>query len=151
MMRFIDPFREFDQLRREIDRAFTNLGVDTRFRNAFLPGRAARAYPLINMWDDPDNVIIEALAPGVNPDTFEVHVLRNQVTISGEKTRAPEEIKPEQYHRSERAAAKFVRTLTLPSEVDDKRVIAEYRNGILRLTLPKAEAAKPKKIAVRAA
>jgi HSP20 family protein len=151
MMRFIDPFREFDQLRREIDRAFTNLGVDTRFRNAFLPGRAARAYPLINMWDDPDNVIIEALAPGVNPDTFEVHVLRNQVTISGEKTRAPEEIKPEQYHRSERAAAKFVRTLTLPSEVDDKRVIAEYRNGILRLTLPKAEAAKPKKIAVKAA
>lgn len=151
MMRFIDPFRDFDQLRREIDRAFTNLGVDTRFRNAFLPGRAARAYPLVNMWEDADTVTIEALAPGVNPDSFDINVLRNQVTISGEKTRAPEDIKPEQYHRAERAAARFVRTLTLPGEVDDKRVTAEYRNGVLRLTLPKAEAAKPKKIAVKAA
>ncbi len=151
MLRFIDPVREVNQLRREIDRAFTNLGVDTRFRNAFLPGRAARAYPLVNMWEDADHVTIEALAPGVNPDSFDINVLRNQVTISGEKTRTPEDIKPEQYHRSERAAARFVRTMTLPSEVDDSRVTAEYRNGILRLTLPKAEASKPKRIAVKAA
>jgi HSP20 family protein len=151
MMRFTDPLREFDQLRREVDRAFSNLGIDARFRNAFLPGRAARAYPLVKMWGDADKVVVEALAPGVSPDTFEINILRNQLTVSGEKSRTPENIKPEQYHRSERAAARFVRTLALPSEVDDTRVTAEYRNGILRLTLPKVEAAKPKKITVKAA
>jgi HSP20 family protein len=70
------------------------------------------------------------------------------MTISGEKRRHPEDIKPEAFHRSERAAGKFVRTIELPVEVDANQVTAQYKHGILMVTLPKATAAKPKQISV---
>jgi len=140
-----------DALRRDIDRAFQNAGSSNgpSFRTAFLPGRAARRYPLINLAEDGDHVYIEALAPGLNPDAIDLAVIRNVLTISGEKQRHPEVIKPEAFHRSERSAGKFVRTIELPVEVDTDHVKAEYQHGILRVTLPKAETAKPKQIDVR--
>ena len=70
------------------------------------------------------------------------------MTISGEKRRHPENIKPEAFHRSERSAGKFVRTVELPVEVNADQVKAEYKHGILVVTLPKAETAKPKQISV---
>jgi HSP20 family protein len=140
-----------DVLRRDIDRAFQNVGFTNgpSFRTAFLPGRAARRYPLINLAEDRDHVYIEALAPGLNPDVIDLAVVRNVLTISGEKQRHPEAIKPEAFHRSERSAGRFVRTIELPVEVDADHVKAEYQHGILMVTLPKAEAAKPKQIQVR--
>ena len=139
-----------DALRRDIDRAFQNTGSSNEpsFRTAFLPGRAARRYPLINLAQDRDHVYIEALAPGLDPNTIDLSVVRNVLTISGEKRRHPEDIKPEAFHRSERAAGKFVRTIELPIEVDAEQVKAEYQHGILMVTLPIAEAAKPKRISV---
>jgi HSP20 family protein len=137
-------------LRRDIDRAFNNAGFpfDSTFRTAFLPGRAARRYPLINLSEDRDRVYIEALAPGIDPASIDLSVVRNILTISGEKRRHPEDIKPEAFHRSERAAGKFVRTIELPVEVDIDQVKAEYKHGLLMVTLPKAEVAKPKQISV---
>ena len=66
-----------------------------------------------------------------------------------EKRRHPANLTPEAFHRSERAAGRFVRTIELPVEVDAERVKAEYKQRLLRVTLPKAEAAKPKQISVR--
>lgn len=139
-----------DALRHDIDRAFHNAGVwnEPSFRTAFLPGHAARRYPLINLFEDRDNMYIEALAPGVDPDSVDLAVFGSVLTISGEKRRHPEGIKPEAFHRSERAAGKFVRSLELPIAVDAAHITAEYKHGLLRVTLPKAEAAKPKKITV---
>jgi HSP20 family protein len=139
-----------DALRRDIDRAFQNAGMSNgpSFRTAFLPGRAARRYPLINLAEDRDHVYIEALAPGLDPNAIDLAVVRNMLTISGEKRRHPENIKPEAFHRYERAAGRFVRTVELPVEVDADHVNAEYKHGILRVTLPKAETAKPKQISV---
>jgi HSP20 family protein len=139
-----------EALRRDIDRAFNHAGVSNEpfFRTAFLPGRAARRYPLINLAEDRDHVYIEALAPGVDPATIDLSVIRNVMTISGEKRRHPEDIKPEAFHRSERAAGKFVRTIELPVEVDANQVTAQYKHGILMVTLPKATASKPKQISV---
>jgi len=139
-----------EALRRDIDRAFQNASFsnDPSFRTAFLPGRAARRYPLINLAEDHDHIYLEALAPGVDPESINLAVMHNVLTISGEKRRHPEDIKPEAFHRSERAAGKFVRTLELPIEVDADQVKAEYKHGILMITLPKAEAAKPKQISV---
>jgi len=139
-----------DALRHDIDRAFQNAGVSNEpvSRTAFLPGRAARRYPLVNLSEDRDHLYVEALAPGVDPGSIDVSVLRNVLTISGEKQRHPETIKPEAFHRSERAAGKFVRTLDLPVEIDAEQVKAEYRHGLLRITLPKASAARPKQIRV---
>lgn len=139
-----------EALRHDIDRAFSNAGSwnEPSFRTAFLPGQAARRYPLMNLSQDRDHIYIEALAPGVDPATIDLAVLGNVLTISGEKRRHPEGIKPEAFHRSERAAGKFVRSIELPVAVDTAQVTAEYKHGIIIVTLPKAEAAKSKKISV---
>lgn len=155
MVAWLDnPLRELEALRREIDRAFSDAGYDRAAhpysRVSFLPGRSARAYPLLNLSEDKDNLHVEGLAPGVNPATIEVTVVRDQLTVSGEKSALNGDIKPEAIHRNERAAGKFVRTVTLPCEVDEGRVRAEYKNGLLAITLPKAETAKPRKITVNA-
>ncbi|MGH7769487.1 MAG: Hsp20/alpha crystallin family protein [Candidatus Binatia bacterium] len=150
-----DPFDEMEALRRHLDRAFQEFTVENEpypySRVAFLPGRAPRRYPLINLNEDKDNIYLEALAPGVDPSAFNVTIVRNKLTLSGEKRRLAGEIKPEAFHRSERASGKFVRSLELPVEVDESKTSAEYKNGILKLTLPKAEKAKPKQINVRVA
>jgi HSP20 family protein len=80
-----------------------------------------------------------------------VTALQNRLTISGEKSKVAEDIKPEAFHRNERASGKFVRTIDLPVEIDEARIQAEYKNGLLVVTLPKAEKAKPKQINVKVA
>jgi HSP20 family protein len=146
-----DAFQDIDALHREIDRAFENLVPFTGpfARMAFLPGRLARGYPLVNVHEDKDRLYVEAMAPGIDPASLNISVVHNTLTISGEKKGAPEEIKPEAFHREERARGKFVRTITLPVEIDDAKVGAEYTNGLLLIELPKSEKAKPKQINVR--
>jgi len=145
-----NPWREIEALRRDIDNTFHTVGQtnERRFRSAFLPGRAARQYPLVNLSEDRDHIYVEALAPGVDPASIEVGVIRNVLTILGEKRRLPQDLKPEALHRSERAAGKFVRSIELPIEIDSDQVKAEYKHGLLMVTLPKAAAAKPKQINV---
>ena len=145
----LDLSREISSLRREMGRMAEEFFPNQqRWRVAFLPGRAARQYPLVNLHDDEDAIYVEALAPGLNPDSLNVTAVHNSVTISGEKLPASTEAKPEAYHRTERAAGRFVRNIELPTEVDDSKVTAEYRNGLLTITLPKAEKAEPRKIVV---
>jgi HSP20 family protein len=146
-----DPFEGMAALRRDIDQAFERLGPQfpPQFRTAFLPGHAAREYPLINLYDDQNTVYVEALAPGADPATFNISVLEDTLTLSGEKRRATGEIKPETFHREERAAGKFVRSIELPMEVDETKVKAEYKNGLLLIALPKSEKAKPRQISVQ--
>jgi HSP20 family protein len=147
-----DWFRDFDVIRREVDKVFDEAGftrTGPASRMAFLPGIQSRAYPLVNLAEDGDHVYVEALAPGVDPQSLNVSVLRNQITISGEKEGPGGNGK--EVHRNERAGGKFVRTLSLASEVDADKVKADYKNGILAVTLPKAEKAKPKQIVIGAA
>ena len=148
-----NPFQEMEALRREVDRIFDTFGPRTGpiFRTAFLPGRAAREYPLCNLHEDKEAVYVEALAPGVDPTSLNLAVTRNVLTLSGEKQSLPGEVKSEALHRNERAAGKFLRSIELPVEVDENKVKADYRNGLLVVTLPKAEQAKPKQISVQVA
>jgi HSP20 family protein len=148
-----DFFGDMEELRREVDRAFEQFGFRTGPfpRVAFLPGRSARRYPLINLHEDKDALYVEALAPGIDPDSLNLTVARNTLTISGEKRTIPQDVRSEDFHRNERAAGKFVRNIDLPVEVDENRMAAEYKNGLLLITLPKAEKAKPKQITVKVA
>jgi HSP20 family protein len=147
-----NPIEELDALRREVERAFENYGVERWprpfSRIAFLPGLSARAYPLLNLSEDRDNIYVEALAPGVDPETLDIAVVKDTLRIAGEKKPLSEEVKMEAFHRNERSAGKFARTVTLGTAVDPNKVAADYRNGLLLITLPKAEAAKPKQITV---
>ena len=147
-----NAMKELDRVRREINRAFDdawlpNKGASRRF--AFLPGHAARRYPLINLYEDSDNFQVEALAPGIDAENLKLSITNNILTISGEKVRNPEDIKREAYHRSERAAGRFTRTVEIPSQVNSDKISAEYKNGILYVSLPKAEEAKLKSIQVK--
>lgn len=141
-------FDELEVLRRDLDRLM-GTGERRQFapRAAFLPGRSARTYPLTNVSEDADSIYVQALAPGLDPDELQISVLRNTLTVAGQKT-GPSDVAPEAYHRCERAAGRFVRSIELPVEVDADSVSAAYHDGLLTITLPKAEAAKPRQIAV---
>jgi HSP20 family protein len=152
-MATLNPFDEFEQLRREVDRAFEQFGFGSPStpQVAFLPGVGPRRYPMINLLEDKDNLYVEALTPGLDPKSLNVTVQQNRLTVSGEKIRLPAEAKPEAIHRNERASGRFVRTIDLPVEVSEEGIQAEYRNGLLVATLPKAEKARPKQINVKVA
>ncbi len=150
--RTFDVFADMDRLRRELDefltggRSLWNLPFS---RFSFLPGRASRSYPLLNVVDHADRLTIDALAPGLEPDSIDVSVMGNQVSISGQKK--PHELENDDdaiCHRTERAGGQFRRTLTLPSDIDRDGVRADYRDGLLRIELPKAETARPRRIQV---
>lgn len=148
-----NPLGELETLRRELERELANdEGAGRGFpfsRFSFLPGRSARTYPLINLGEDDHNLYVEALAPGVDPKTLAVSIQGDQLTLSGEKTTGVgQEVKPDAYHRNERAAGRFTRTITIPAEVQPDRVEARYENGLINLTLPKHEAARPRRINV---
>jgi HSP20 family protein len=147
----MESWHTLEPFRWELDRGFDEAGTRNEpfCRTAFLPGRAARHYPLTNFYEDKDAVYLEALAPGVDPATLDVSVMGNTLSIAGEKRRVAGDVKPEAFHRSERATGTFVRHLQLPVEVDEHQVRADYTDGLLMVTLPKAERAKPKQIAVQ--
>lgn len=152
MMARWNRVNDMDQLRREIDQVFNAFFTPTErvsHRLAFLPGYAARQYPLINLREERDNYHVEALAPGIDPEKINISITGNVLTLSGEKMKISEQIEPQAFHRSERAAGRFVRAVELPTDVNRDRVEAEYKNGILFIHLPKAEEAKPKEIHVR--
>jgi HSP20 family protein len=138
---FENPFAEFDHLRHEMLRAFDALaGSDN--------GLSAGVFPPMNVTQDDDNFYLRAEVPGISAKDLSISALRNRVSISG-KREIPQESERVSYHRKERAAGEFSRTITLPSEVAADRVEAHYSDGILALTLPKAEEAKPRQIAVK--
>jgi HSP20 family protein len=148
----IDFITDMEKMRREMDRFLDEFGSSSWTfpfsKTSFLPGRAARGYPLLNIGEDNDNFYIDALAPGVDPKTLDVSVTQNQLVISGEKTALLSSVEAKAIHRSERSAGQFARSITLPSDVNSEKVQATYQDGLLKIILPKAEVAKPKQIQV---
>jgi HSP20 family protein len=140
---FDTSFRDFDLLRREMLRTFEALAGD----RAPAPA-AAGVFPPINVTQDADRFYVRAEIPGIKANDLEISVLRNRLTISGKREIAKEHERAS-YHRRERAEGEFSRTLTLPTPVEADRVEARYAEGILTLTLPKAEEAKPRQIVVK--
>lgn len=143
-----DVFKELDNLRREIDEAFRGAGYNRPFGQTFLSPVATRRFPLVNFSEDEGHVYIEALVPGVDPNDVDLSVLRNTVTISGERKPFVEK-EGQIVHRSELGSGTFSRTLELPVEIDPEKITALCKDGILQITLAKAEHAKPKKIDIR--
>jgi HSP20 family protein len=97
--------------------------------------------------EDEGNVYVEALAPGVDPKSLDLSVMQGALTIKGEKPGLAQ-VTAEAYHRNERAAGRFVRAVELPVAVESGKVSADYRNGLLVVTLPKAEAARPRQVPI---
>jgi HSP20 family protein len=142
LRRYYSPFREFERLQQEMNRLF-----DGTRESAF---RSAPGYPAMNIWVNDDEAILTAELPGIDPDDLDISIAGETLTLSGEYK--PEEL-PEnaKVHRQERAYGSFTRSFQLPFVVDAGKVEAGYARGILQARLPRAEADKPKKIAVKAA
>ena len=100
------------------------------------------------MAEKDDAFVVKASIPGINADDLEITLSDNVLTIKGE-IKADEDIEEEQYHVRERRYGSFMRSVTLPTPVDADAVEATYEHGVLTLTVPKAEEAKPKRIAIR--
>lgn len=128
-MRFTvwDPFRETAVLRR-------------------VRRRSEISYPPVELVDQDDKVVVAAALPGVNRDEIELTVLGDTLTIAGEK-KLPE-TNGVTYIRHERPHGKFRKLIDLPYSIDQSQITATYKDGILAITLPKAEEAKPRKIKV---
>jgi HSP20 family protein len=131
-------WREMDGFRSEVDRLFGRQIIGPH-----------GAVPALNIWEDEAAFYVESDLPDVSPDKLEVTVKEgNQLSLSGE--RKPSEPANAVWHRQERFAGTFTRDLTLPAPVDADKVEARFEHGVLKLTLPKSEAARPRKIAVKA-
>jgi HSP20 family protein len=139
----MSPTTAFEDLRREMDRLFEPyLGGLGR---SLLP--RSRVYPAINVWDDGPRLMAEAEVPGVEPGDVDVHVMGDELTIKGHrKAREGEKLT---YHRQERGTGEFTRVLTLPVEIDADTVEAVLQDGVLTITLPKEESAKPRQVEVK--
>jgi HSP20 family protein len=130
-----------NRLQGEMERLLGRLGSGAR--------EAAGLTPPVNLWEDAEAFHVEAELPGVAPDRVEVSVTAdNELTVRGE--RRPEAAPEGAWHRRECGSGRFERVLALPLPVDAGRVEARLEHGVLHVTLPKAEAVKPRKITVRA-
>ena len=138
---FRDQFNELDRMRRQMNRLFGDLSALPSFEPK------AGVFPLVNITEDKENYYIRAELPGVDSKELDIQATANNISISGERKIAAEG-EGVKYHRREREAGKFSRMVSIPSDVDTDKVSAELVNGILMLTIPKAEAAKPRQISV---
>ena len=138
-----NPWQEIDHVQREMNRLFSGLYGSPRTQ-------VAPSFPAMNVWTNSDGAVIMAELPGVNPEDIDISVVGETLTLTG--FRPQEELKEgEKYHRRERAYGRFTRTFQLPFPVEADKVEAVFDKGVLHISLPRAEADKPKKIAIKAA
>jgi HSP20 family protein len=135
---------EMHRLRNEMDRLFGRYGS----------GRSPRqfgmsVFPPVNLWEDDDNLYVEAELPGFELDELEIYVTGgNQLSVKGERKQP--ELTNGSWHRQERGFGNFSRMIELPSDVDCDKVSAEFKHGVLTIKLAKSEAVKPRRIEVKA-
>ena len=144
-----DPFRDLVGLQERMNRLF-----DESFRG--IPRGAADDdwalggtwAPAVDIYEHEGNIVLKAELPGIDSNDVDIRLENNVLTLRGER-KVDHEVKQENYHRVERAYGSFSRSFTLPSIVDQEKIKAEYKDGVLELTLPKREEAKPKQISIK--
>jgi HSP20 family protein len=139
-----DPFRDLRTLQEEVNRLFsTNLGRS--FGDEGI-GRGAWA-PSVDIYENKDQIVLEAELPGMNQEDFDLSIENSVITLRGER-KFEKTDDSDNYHRVERSYGSFTRSFTLPQTVSAEDAQAEYSNGVLRVTLPKREEAKSRRIEV---
>ncbi len=140
-----DLFAEFDGLQRHLEQLLGLRGMPSSIRAA-----SRGAFPAINMGVTEEAVEIYAFAPGIDPAKIEVSVDKGLLSVSGERASdTPEEGDKVSVYARERFAGSFRRVVSLPEDVDTAKVDASYRNGVLRIVIPKREASRPRRIEVK--
>jgi HSP20 family protein len=138
-------FPEFDAIQRRIGRLF---GLGDPWPSSIRAG-AFGAFPAINMGTTQEALEIYAFAPGLDPARIEVSVDKGLLTLAGERSRGLPDGRDIEVYASERFAGAFRRVISLPQDVDTAKVQASYRDGVLKIRVPKLEAALPRRIEVQ--
>jgi HSP20 family protein len=139
-----DPFRDLRTLQEEVNRLFSS-NLTRGFGEEGI-GRGAWN-PSVDIYENKDQIVLEAELPGMKQDDFELTVENNVITLRGEREFEKKE-ESDNYHRVERSYGSFTRSFTLPQTVSAEGATAEYTNGVLRVTLPKREETKARRIQV---
>jgi HSP20 family protein len=142
-----EPFRDLFSLQERMNRLF-----DESYR-----GRSAGSEedwalggawaPAVDIYERDGNLVLKAELPGLDPKDVDIRVENNVLTLRGQR-KFENEVKRESFHRVERSYGSFSRSFTLPSTVDTDKVKADFKDGVLQVTLPTREEAKPKQIAI---
>src|ERR1700704_4354847 len=140
-----DPFRDLRTLQEEVNRLFSNnlslsFGEEGIARGAWNPN--------VDIYENKDQIVLEAELPGMNRGDFDLTIENNVITLRGERHFEKKD-DTDNYHRVERSYGSFSRSFTLPQTVSAEGATAEYRNGVLRVTLPKREETKARRIEIK--
>ena len=139
-----DPFRDLRALQDEVNRLFSSSAT----RGFGDEGIARGAWaPSVDIYENKDQIVLEAELPGMNREDFELTVENNVLTLRGER-RFEKRDEGDNYHRVERAYGQFTRSFTLPQTVSAENAVAEYKNGVLRVALQKREEVKARRIEI---
>ena len=141
-----EPFRDLVTIQDRMNRLFSEAFRGTRAGDEDW-GLGGSWAPAVDILEQNGNIVLKAELPGVDPKDVEVRVENNTLTLRGER-RFDNETKRENYHRVERSYGTFTRSFSLPNVVDTEKIKAEYRDGVLNVTLPTKEEAKPKQISI---
>ena len=139
----MDPFTDLGSLRNAIDQVFGDFMGRTRFTPFY-----AGVYPAFNITGDKDNLYLRAELPGIDPKQINITATSDSLTIRGERIIAPVG-KEVNYHQREREHGTFRRIINLPAEINTDTITASYKDGVLTVVMPKAEAAKPRQIEIK--
>ncbi len=135
-----DPWRSLENVETQMQRFFDS------FKNGWLPETSFKLdsyMPKVDTSEDDKSIYFTAELPGLTKDDVKITLSEGLLTISGKKERK-EEKKEKNYHRVERSFGEFTRQFELPKEYDEKKIIANFKDGILEVVIPKNEVAKPK-------
>ncbi len=139
-----DPFRDLLSIQDRMNKLFEQ----TLSRSRGEEGISASTWaPAVDIYETPESVVMKAELPGLGREDIEIQIRDNTLTLKGER-RFAKDVQQENYLRIERAYGAFQRSFTLPATIQQDKIRAVFRDGVLELTLPKAEEAKPKRIAI---
>ena len=139
-----DPFRDLNVLQDRMNRLFENAG---RGWTAEEPAATTTWSPAVDIFETEGEIVVKAELPGIDRKDIVLHMENNVLTLRGER-RLEKETKEENYHRIERSYGGFSRSFTIPTTVDEQNIRADYKDGILKIVLPKKEQVKPKQIKI---
>jgi HSP20 family protein len=139
-----DPFREFGMLQDRMNRLFDDAGRGWRSDE---PAATTSWSPSVDIFETEGEIVVKAELPGMDRKDIALHLENNVLSLRGER-RFEKETKEENYHRIERSYGNFSRSFSIPATVDEEKIRADYKDGVLKIVLPKKEQAKPKQIKI---
>ena len=140
-----NPWPEMRRFHDRFNRLFNEVGLPTNWSEDNLT--LSSWNPAVDVYESNGNIVLKAELPGVDKKDISVDVKGRVLTLKGERS-SDKEVKEENFYRKESFSGTFQRTFTLPMEVDPEKIKAEYKDGVLKIEVPKPEAEKPKQITI---